>query len=148
MLDVYAYIGSKVFGVDIKDCMEWKNNKPNIDGKNRRDKIKQILLKKLCTKNLDLAEQWVWAIILELFPGIKELEKDSSKIISDDNLISWLKQKVSKQSNNEICKYYITYKSDDNKLLKSVCYGTKDAEECYCKELTKYCTHYPERRSH
>lgn len=94
-MDVYAYIGSKVFGVDIKDCMEWKNNKPNIDGKNRRDKIKQILLKKLCTKNLDLAEQWVWTIILELFPGIKELEKDSSKIISDDNLISWLKQKVS-----------------------------------------------------
>lgn len=51
-----------------------------------------------------------------------------------------------KQSNNEICKYYVTYKSDDNKLLKSVCYGTKGAEECYCKGLTKYCTHYPEKR--
>ena len=94
-MDVYAYIGSKVFGVGIEDCMEWKNNKPNINGKNRRDKIKQIFLKKLCSKNLDLAEQWVWAIILELFPGIKELEKDSSKIISDGDFISWLKQKVS-----------------------------------------------------
>lgn len=94
-MDVYAYIGSKVFGVGIEDCMEWKNNKPNIDGKNRRDKIKQILLKKVMFKNLDLAEQWVWAIILDLFPGIKELEKDSDKITSDGDFISWLKQKVS-----------------------------------------------------
>lgn len=52
-----------------------------------------------------------------------------------------------KKYNSEICKCYFVYQSTDNMSSKSVCYGTREAEECYCNGDIKCCTHYPERRN-
>lgn len=52
-----------------------------------------------------------------------------------------------KQQKQDDCEYYVELKYIDNSLPKGFCYGTKDAEECFCHGKVKYCTHYPEKRN-
>ena len=42
--DLYSFIASIIYDKDYDDCCEWKDGKPNKEGKERRDRIKQCLL--------------------------------------------------------------------------------------------------------
>lgn len=46
----------------------------------------------------------------------------------------------------KICPYYVENKYFNSNEIKSVCYGTKDAEECSCKGQVCNCTHFPEKK--
>lgn len=52
---------------------------------------------------------------------------------------------VRTDNKDTICEYFVSLKFSDG-TEKPVCYGTKDAEECFCKGQTCNCTHYPEKR--
>ena len=42
--DLYSYVASLVYDVPYEDCREWKNDRPNPDGKDRRSKVKQLII--------------------------------------------------------------------------------------------------------
>ena len=42
--DLYSFIASIIYDKDYDDCCEWKNGKPNPEGKELRDKVKRFLI--------------------------------------------------------------------------------------------------------
>lgn len=39
-MDIYSYMASKIFNRNYEDCMEWRGNEANIEGKFMRSAIK------------------------------------------------------------------------------------------------------------
>lgn len=42
--DLYSFIASIIYDKDYEDCCEWKNGKPNPEGKDLRNRVKQLLI--------------------------------------------------------------------------------------------------------
>lgn len=42
--DLYSFIASIIYDKDYEDCCEWKNEKPNPEGKELRDRVKRFLI--------------------------------------------------------------------------------------------------------
>lgn len=42
--DLYSFIASIIYDKDYEDCCEWKNGKPNPEGKELRDRVKRFLI--------------------------------------------------------------------------------------------------------
>lgn len=42
--DLYSFIASIMYDKDYEDCCEWKNGKPNPEGKELRDRVKWFLI--------------------------------------------------------------------------------------------------------
>lgn len=53
---------------------------------------------------------------------------------------------VRTDNKDTICEYFVSLKSS-NDTEKFVCYGTKNALECFCKGHLSRCTHFPEKRN-
>ena len=46
--DLYSIVASVMYNLPIEDCCEWKNDKPNPEGKERRNRAKQFLIPVVC----------------------------------------------------------------------------------------------------
>jgi len=42
--DLYSFVASVIYDKDYEDCCEWKNGKPNPQGKELRERAKQFIL--------------------------------------------------------------------------------------------------------
>ena len=42
--DLYSFIASVIYNKKYTDCFEWKDGKPNPQGKELRDRVKQFLI--------------------------------------------------------------------------------------------------------
>ena len=42
--DLYSFVASIIYDKDYEDCCEWKDGKPNPQGKELRDRVKQFLI--------------------------------------------------------------------------------------------------------
>ena len=79
--DLYSYLASLVYELPYEDCLEWVNDKPNPVGKERRMRVKQMLLPIVLDcggyKTNDCREcQWCWLVEA----GDKYAENDPSLV--------------------------------------------------------------------
>ena len=92
-IDVYAFLASKYFKVDIDDCMEYKDGQPNVLGKSRRFNIKSVFLSLLHGQQLTDKQKEIWNYLTSEYPRLTEII-DIDEQNKDFYFPNWLKERI------------------------------------------------------
>lgn len=92
-IDVYAFLASKYFKVDIDDCMEYKDGQPNVLGKSRRFNVKSVFMSLLNGQPLTDKQKEIWNYLISEYPRLTEIEK---LVLQDSNIYfpDWVKERI------------------------------------------------------
>ena len=92
-IDVYAFLASKYFNVDIDDCMEYKDGTPNVLGKSRRFNIKSVFMSLLKKQPFTDKQKEIWNYLISEYPRLTEIENIDLQE-KDFYLPDWVKERI------------------------------------------------------